>query len=171
MKICILGPVASGKSTLALSLSEELNIPYFSMDRIVHNDQTSNKRSEQEQRDMINQIIRTNKEWIIEGMPRTHLEVLSSNATTIIYLDYDKKVLRKRLKKRNKDIRTGRIQVPYELTQELLDKMNNYVENDERIEKFYVMKKYPQKLLIIKNDKELKKLREAIREGEVLKYQ
>lgn len=171
MKICILGPVASGKSTLAEALKEELGIPLFSMDQIVHDDEASHKREEKEQLNIINTIIRENKEWIIEGMPRTHLEVLSFNATTIIYLDYEKKTLRKRLNKRNKDIRSGKIKVPYKLTEELLNNMNHYIEDDNREDKLYIMKKYPQKLIIIKNDKELKTLREAIQEGQELKYQ
>jgi len=171
MKVFILGPVASGKSTLAERLQEELTIPMYSIDRIVHNDELQNKRSEQEQLNMINHIIRKEKEWIIEGMPRTHLDVIANNATTIIYLDYDKSILSKRLKKRNQDIKTGRIQVPYELTKELLEKMNDYVEKDNREDKIYLMKRHPQKLIIIKNDKELEKLRIAIREGEILKYQ
>lgn len=171
MKIVILGPVASGKSTLAESLSKELGIASFSVDRIVHDDRNNCKRDEQTQRNMINEIIRKNKEWIIEGMPRTHLEVLASNATTIIYLDYDKKVLRKNLKKRNKSIITGKLIVPYELTDELKDKMNRYIEEDNKEVLYYVMQKYPQKLIIIKNDKELQKHRIAIEEGEILKYQ
>lgn len=171
MKVFILGPVASGKSTLAESLEEELNIPKYSIDRIVHNDEMQCKRSEQEQLNIINQVFRKEKEWIIEGMPRTHLDVIANNATIIIYLDYEKAILRKRLKKRNQDIKSGKIQVPYELTEELLEKMNHYIENDNREDKIYLMKRHPQKLIIIKNDKELEKLRIAIREGEILKYQ
>ncbi len=171
MKIFITGPVASGKSTLANSLGEELDINVYSIDRIVHDDDNNCKRDIETQRNIINNIIRNNKEWIIEGMPRTHLEVLSANATTIIYLDCDIKDLRKKLNKRNKDIISGKIKVPYELTDELLNKMKRYIEEDDRKDKLYMMKKYPQKLIIIKNNKELNILRKAIREGEILKYQ
>lgn len=171
MKLLILGPVAAGKTTLAKELAEELDIKVFGMDRIIHYDTTSAKRSVSEQRNIINDIIKNNREWIIEGMPRTHLEVLAANATTIIYLDYDVKVLRKNLNKRNRDILNGKIEIQYDLTDELLEKMNNYIENDKREDMFYLMKKYPRKLFIIKNKKELKKFFAALREGEILKYQ
>ena len=171
MKIFITGPVASGKSTLATTLKELLGINCYSIDRIVHDDENNCKRTEKEQRKLINGIIRKDKEWIIEGIPRTHLEVVSSNATTIIYLDFDKKDLKKQLKKRNKDIRSGKLKVPYELTEELLNKMNRYIEEETYEDKYYLMKKYPSKLIIIKNKKEIDKLIKAITDGEELKYQ
>ncbi|OOC61399.1 EutP/PduV family microcompartment system protein [Paenibacillus ihbetae] len=50
-KILIMGSVASGKTTLARRLSEQLHIPWFELDAIVHH-QTSTgryKRTEEEQ--------------------------------------------------------------------------------------------------------------------------
>ena len=36
MKIYIIGAVASGKTTLAKTLSDRLEIPYYSLDKVVH---------------------------------------------------------------------------------------------------------------------------------------
>ena len=77
MKIVILGPVASGKTTLSKTLAERLQIPRYEIDEIVHNDETKEKRTKQEQQEILNKILKEKDEWIIEGMPRSHLEVLS----------------------------------------------------------------------------------------------
>ena len=37
-KIYIIGPVGSGKTTLAKHLSSKYNISYYELDKIVHND-------------------------------------------------------------------------------------------------------------------------------------
>jgi len=36
MKIYIVGAVASGKSTLAIQLSELIGVPYYALDEVVH---------------------------------------------------------------------------------------------------------------------------------------
>ncbi|MFZ2210289.1 MAG: hypothetical protein WAV34_02060, partial [Lactococcus raffinolactis] len=36
MKIYIIGAVASGKTTLAKTLSDRLDVPYYSLDNVVH---------------------------------------------------------------------------------------------------------------------------------------
>ena len=50
MKILVLGPVASGKTTIARDLIKELNLPEFSIDYIVHDDKANVVRTEEEQR-------------------------------------------------------------------------------------------------------------------------
>ena len=171
MKIVIQGPVASGKTALAKSLSQELGISYYQMDEIVHDDEKKIKRDEKEQRKIINQIIRKEKEWIIEGMPRDHLEVLSSNATLIIYLYIPKKILKRRLWTRSLKIKLGLEHANYQLDKELYQRMIEYIENEQHESYQYISKKYPSKLVIMKNKKELEVFRKALREGEILKYQ
>ena len=171
MKILILGPVASGKTTIANQLQKELDIPLYELDHIVHDDNKGIKRSEEEQRKMINEIIRKNKDWIIEGVPRTHLDVLSSSATMILYLDIPKKILKRRLFIRHLKIKLGITKVKYKVDKELYNKMLGYIENDKREVLMACMKRYPMKLIIVKSDKEIKKLIKAIEEGEILKYQ
>ena len=171
MKTLILGPVASGKSTLARNLSKECSIPSFELDKIVHDDEKKIKREEQEQRKIINKIIRENKEWIIEGMPRTHLEVLSSAATTILYLDISKKKLRKNLFLRHLKIKLGLLKVGYKADKKLYKMMLEYIEKENYEDRKFVMTKYPSKIIILKNKKEIKKFYDAMREGEIIKYQ
>ena len=171
MKVLVVGPVASGKSTISKKLQEELEIPLYELDHIVHNDETGTKRTEEEQRKMINDIIRKDKEWIIEGVPRSHLDVLSSNATMILYLDFPKKLLKKRLFLRHLKIKLGITKVKYKANKELYQRMLNYIKNDKREVLMECMKRYPTKLIIVKSDKEIKTLITAIKEGEILKYQ
>ncbi|MGF7059689.1 adenylate kinase family enzyme [Brassicibacter mesophilus] len=57
MKIYIVGSVSSGKSTLAKKLSESLNIPYKSLDEVVHIPDKSyswgNRKRKVEERDKL----------------------------------------------------------------------------------------------------------------------
>ena len=171
MKILVLGPVASGKTTIARDLIKELNLPEFSIDYIVHDDEKNVVRTEEEQRKMINDIIKQNKEWIIEGMPRTHLEVLASAATTILYLDVEKKELRKRLFFRIWKNKLGIEKVGYKVDKKLIQRMKDYIENDNKEVLNECMKKYPSKLIILKNKKEYQSFINALKNGEELKYQ
>lgn len=69
MKILIIGPVASGKTTVAKKISEHTGIKHYEIDSIVHNDKNNIKRTENEQINIINQINK-NDDWIIEGTLR-----------------------------------------------------------------------------------------------------
>jgi len=87
-KILIMGSVASGKTTLARRLSEQLHIPWFELDAIVHH-QTSigrYKRTEEEQIEVLLEIDR-NGPWILEGTDRESYQCLYQMADTIIFLD------------------------------------------------------------------------------------
>ena len=171
MKILVLGPVASGKTTVARQLIKETNLPEFSIDYIVHDDEENRVRTEEEQRKIINDIIKQNKEWIIEGIPRTHLEVLASNATTIIYLYKEKKELKRSLFLRTIANKLKIIKVNYKVDKELYKRMREYIDKEDHSTLKELTKKYPSKLVIIKNKKELEVFRTALREGEILKYQ
>ena len=48
-KIYIIGPVGSGKTTLAKSLSKKYNIDYYELDKVVFDDDNGNiKRTDEE---------------------------------------------------------------------------------------------------------------------------
>ena len=70
-KIRIVGPVGSGKSTLARKMSQELNIPMFTLDDMVWSRGANGDiRNSDEARDLaLNSVIQQSA-WIIEG---THL--------------------------------------------------------------------------------------------------
>lgn len=75
MKILIIGIVASGKTTFARKLSKELDIKYYEIDSIVHDDIRHVKRTNEEQQLIIRQI-NEHKDWIVEGTLRKNLDNL-----------------------------------------------------------------------------------------------
>ncbi len=162
MKIVILGPVASGKTTLSKTLAERLQIPRYEIDEIVHNDETKEKRTKQEQQEILNKILKEKDEWIIEGMPRSHLEVLSISATLILYLDISKEECLKNLKKRRKKTK-GEKEAP-------LEKMIGYIENEKKENLKKIMQKYSYKTIILKSRNDIKKFLIALEKGEEYKY-
>lgn len=88
MKILIFGIVASGKTTLARKLSQELNIPYFEGDCIAWGfpNEKRYKRSDEEQKSIIEKIDE-NESWIIEGTYRESQHSAYDLADKIIFLD------------------------------------------------------------------------------------
>ncbi|WP_037287883.1 AAA family ATPase [Saccharibacillus sacchari] len=87
-KILIIGIVASGKTTLARRLSEQLGIPWQELDNIVHrrSEEGSHKRTQEEQMELIRQIDREGP-WIMEGVDRSSYAALYEMADTVIFLD------------------------------------------------------------------------------------
>lgn len=87
-KIFIIGIVASGKTTLARQLSQELNIPWYELDTIVHKQtaEGSVKVTSDEQRQVIMDIDQQGR-WIFEGTDRKSYQYLYGMADRIIFLD------------------------------------------------------------------------------------
>ena len=163
MKVLIIGNIASGKTTLAKKLSNYFDVDYYEIDNIVHDDSNNKKRSKEEIRKIISNILR-NREYIIEGMLRDNSDLIVPKASSIIYLDYDKKVLRKRLRKRYLLQKLGIKKSNYKIDKELYNKLLGYLDNYDDSFIKDIMNKYPNKLIIIKNNKELKKLFKALDE-------
>jgi len=158
MKILITGNVASGKTTLSKILSEYYEIKRFEIDEIVHDiDNNDKKRTIKEQTNIINKINKENKSYIIEGVLRKDLDFILNLVDQIIFLDIDKKVIDKRIKKRYLKQKLNLEKSSYKPTKEMLENM--YKWNNEFDSKIFLkrLNKYPKKLIIIKNKKELKK--------------
>lgn len=87
-KVYIVGIVASGKTTLAKQLSNQMNVPWYELDSIVyHQTETGrHKRTAEEQVEVI-QEIDNNDAWIFEGTDRDSYRCLYEMADTIIFLD------------------------------------------------------------------------------------
>jgi adenylate kinase family enzyme len=87
-KIYIIGIVASGKTTLAKKLSEQLNISHYELDCIVwHKTDTGRcKRTSEQQLEVIKNIDSLG-DWIIEGTYRESCHYLFNMADEIIFLD------------------------------------------------------------------------------------
>jgi adenylate kinase family enzyme len=87
-KIFIVGIVASGKTTLAKRLSQEISIPWYELDHIVHHKTAAGgvKRTADELVEVIMNID-NHGEWIFEGTDREAYRCLFEMADTIIFLD------------------------------------------------------------------------------------
>ncbi len=74
MKLYIVGPVGSGKTTLARRLSKELGVPRFHLDQVAHQrDRTAkigNRKRPEAQRDAIFQGILAREAFILEDTGR-----------------------------------------------------------------------------------------------------
>lgn len=87
-KIYIVGIVASGKTTLAKRLSEQLNISYYELDCIVwHKTNTEKFKRTSEQQVEVIKNINSVGDWIIEGTYRESCHCLFDMADRIIFLD------------------------------------------------------------------------------------
>ena len=86
MKIYIIGPVGSGKTTLARKLSDKYNIKYYQLDKVAWDDDNGNvKRSDEEVSKIFNNILK-NKSWIIEDVGRSKFKKGRSEADVIYYI-------------------------------------------------------------------------------------
>ena len=88
MKIDIIGSVASGKTTLAKTLSKIYNVPYYEKDNIVwERTSTGDKKRTDEERDKIFYNIIKSDDWIVEGSPRKNLRESFEECEYIILLN------------------------------------------------------------------------------------
>ena len=86
-KIYIIGPVGSGKTTLAKILSNKYNINYYELDKVVFDDDNGNrKRTDEEVTTIFNKIIRK-KKWIVEDVGRKIFIDGIKEADIVYYLD------------------------------------------------------------------------------------
>lgn len=98
-KIYIIGSVASGKTTLARYLSKKLNSDYYSLDKVVWNDEKNIKRNEKEIKKIFNKIIKKDN-WIIEDVGRNIFQRGKDSSDIIYYLDINKLTIYFRVIKR-----------------------------------------------------------------------
>ncbi len=100
-KIYIIGPVGSGKTTLARKLSKDFGFDCCELDRIVYElDPTSRvgnrKRSEEERDRMINMVLLKDR-WIVEDAGRAYFEIALQKADSIIQLEPSISIRRQRI--------------------------------------------------------------------------
>lgn len=149
MKLLIIGPVASGKTYLARKLSKELNIKYFEIDSIVHDDLNKVKRTVEEQNVIINKIDNENEEWILEGILRKNLNYLLDLADKIIYLEVPVKIRKRRILFRFIKQKLNIEKCNYKPTMEMLKLMykwtNDFENKREEFEK--ILLKYNNKII------------------------
>ena len=94
-KIYIIGPVGSGKTTLAKKISSKLNIKMYELDKIVWNDDENIKRTDEEVLKIFNEIIKQDS-WIIEDVGRTIFIDGLKMADIVYYIDLKPIIIYKR---------------------------------------------------------------------------
>lgn len=158
MKILIWGIVASGKTTLAKKLSQQLNIPCFEGDGIAWGfpNEKRYKRTDDEQKNSIEKIDR-NESWIIEGTCRESQRSLYDLADKIIFLDtplYQRKI---RIVTRFIKQKMGVEKSNYRPTLKMLKLMFKWTSDFEKNRKLHENRllSYSNKLIWIQSEKEL----------------
>lgn len=155
MKILIIGTIASGKTTLAKKLEQKLNIKYYELDSIVHDDENQVRRTPNEQKEIIQEIDKQ-KEWIIEGVLRENLNYLLDMCDKIIYLNMPLYTRKIRIFKRFIKQKLGIEKSNYKPTLKMLMQMYKWTEKQEKElkEREEQLAKYINKLTKISNTKE-----------------
>lgn len=88
-RICIIGPGSNGKSTLAKSLGDALNIKVCYLDQLAHIPYTKWQRIDKKHLEAEHKkFLEENDKWIIEGNYSSLMKDRFRVATSIIWLDY-----------------------------------------------------------------------------------
>lgn len=158
MKILIFGIVASGKTTLARKLSQELDIPCFEGDYIAWGfpNETRYKRTDEEQKNTITQIDK-NGSWIIEGTYRESQRLIYDMADKIIFLDTPLYKRKLRIITRFIKQKTGLEKSNYRPTIKMLKLMFKWTSDFEKSRQTHERRllTYRDKLIWIKSEDEL----------------
>lgn len=159
MKIYIIGPCGTGKTTLAKRLSTKYNVKYYELDKLVHDDDNGHiKRSDKEIARLFNKIL-NKKSWIIEDVGISKFTKGREAADKIYYLKIPKKVACQRVITRWLKQRLGKEHYNYpptfhELIYLLKVTINYYKNENKRLE---TLNDYKDKLTYL-DIKEIEKL-------------
>lgn len=86
-RILVLGKSGSGKTTVARNLSKLLNIPHLELDTIFWNPGWV-KTPKDEMYKIVDEKLRTDGEWIVDGNYRFLADITWARAEMIVWLDY-----------------------------------------------------------------------------------
>ncbi len=86
-RILVVGTTGAGKTTLARSLSERLNIPHIEVDGIRHGPNWT-ETPDDLFRERVSAAIEGKPAWVIDGNYSVLRDITWARATTIIWLDY-----------------------------------------------------------------------------------
>lgn len=89
-RICIIGLSSGGKSTLAQALGKKLQLKVCHLDQLAHIPGTNWQPRDKEllRKDHV-QFLRENREWIIEGNYSFLMKERFTDATAVIWLDFN----------------------------------------------------------------------------------
>lgn len=153
-KIYIIGPVASGKTTLAKRLSKDLNIKHYELDSVIFETKESGdiKRSKEEVNNIFTKIINSNN-WIIEDVGRDIFKAAYEKADIIIFINISRLLIYKRIIFRWIKQKIGTEKNTYKPNLNILIKMFRWANNDIKGNKLKSFNIYKDKLLIVDNKK------------------
>ena len=162
-KIYIIGPVGSGKTTFATSLSKKLNIKYYELDKVSWDDEHGNvKRNDEEAKKIFEEIL-NNKKWIIEDVGRDKFKQGRKEADIIYYIKLSRLKSYYRVSKRWIKQRLGkeRYNHPPVFKQWLyyLSTVNSYYKKEKY--KLENMNEFKEKLKIVTN-KDIKQILQGV---------
>lgn len=165
MKIYIIGLSGSGKSILAERYSKEYNVKHYDLDDIFWcNENGYNTKREKDERDRLLNNILDNDSYIIEGVYYKWTGRVFSEADKIILLDFDAALCNKRIKKRFLLRKLHLIPGKKETKKSVNDliKWNSEYKAKNYEALFAILDTYKDKLVVIKNPKEMDKFKETI---------
>lgn len=154
-KIYIIGPVGSGKTTLAKILSNKYNIKMYELDKIVWDDNNGNvKRTDEEIAVLFKNIIK-NESWIIEDVGRKKFSEGISSADIVYYISLNKFTIYKRCISRWIRQKIGKEKYNYKPTFKGLIQMMKWAKKDlknknDKIE--YIKNSSKKYKILYKND-------------------
>ena len=97
MKIYVIGPTGSGKTTLSEVLSKKHNIKCYELDLLVYYDEYGHVNRPDEVREKMFKDILKKKSWIIEDVGRSKFEEGRKQADIIYYINIPRIVVYKRV--------------------------------------------------------------------------
>ena len=97
MKIYVIGPTGSGKTTLSESLSKKYKIKCYELDLLVYDDKNGHIKRKDEVREKMFQDILKKKSWIIEDVGRSKFEEGRKQADIIYYINIPRIIVYKRV--------------------------------------------------------------------------
>ena len=157
-KIYLIGPVGSGKTTLAKKLSKRYNTKMYELDKIVWDDDNGNiKRSDEEISALFNDILK-NDSWIIEDVGRKIFANGIVNADIVYYINLNKFTIYKRCISRWTKQKLGRERYDYKPTFKGLIQMINWAHKDLKSKEYklgYIKENAKNYKIISKKDIEL----------------
>ncbi|MEA4831150.1 hypothetical protein SDC9_186432 [bioreactor metagenome] len=164
MKLYITGSVASGKTTLARSISQRTGIPFYSLDEVVHEkddtNPTGNRRRTPEERDLIFAGILAKPSYIIEDTGRECFEKGRREVDKIILLDIPIPVRRHRIIMRHLLQNFGLEKCGYKPTWKMLKCMFKWAREYDTKIKARIMT-YGDKVIVLKSIKDIKEFEET----------
>ncbi len=159
MKIYVIGPTGSGKTTLSESLSKKHKIKCYELDLLMYDDEHGHvKRPEEVREKMFNNILKK-KSWIIEDVGRSKFEEGKKQADIIYYINIPRIVVYKRVMTRWLKQRLGKERYNYPPTFfqffDMLKTTKGYFKKEK--DKIASLQEYKDKVVYL-NYKELNEL-------------